>query len=148
MHVCYAVRRALDRSGIASGLPAALRDHVQSCATCRNRLAAAQLVQQALADLGRTDGPPLLFVARVVAAIRRHPALAKEDVAPWRAAWGLVPAFSAIVLLLYLVQPVPTLATDSEWFPAPNPSTTEQLMIDTAPPAFEDLVAAAVPYER
>jgi hypothetical protein len=92
---------------------------------------------------GEAAPPPPGFADRVVATVFRGPAPGRMEAELWRPAWGLMPAFGAVVVaLLILLQfnltPEPTGLFSSEGL-----SAGERLVLGSSAPET-DLVLAAV----
>lgn len=105
MKPCDAVRKNLNE--LAAMFPAEVpvwaREHAASCRRCSRRLAAARLVRAAIQSSAAETEPPAGFAARVAEAVFRRPVPRRTEAELWRPAWGLVPAFGAVVLALFIV---------------------------------------------
>jgi hypothetical protein len=122
-------------------LPTEITRHLAACPACRRALAVTRVARGLVAVLAEAPEPPPEFVDRVLGALPVGRRPAPTDL--WRPAWGLVPAFAALVAgLVLLYQPaldpdVPGLLSIE------GLSTSEQLVLDAAVPQ-PDLVLAAV----
>ena len=124
-------------------IPDWARNHLATCRECGRRLAAARLVRVVVTACGEAAPPPPGFADRVVATVFRGPAPGRTEAELWRPAWGLMPAFGAVVVaLLILFQfnltPEPTSLFSPEGF-----SAGERLVLGSSAPET-DLVLAAV----
>jgi len=124
-------------------IPDWARNHLATCRECGRRLAAARLVRVAVTACGEAAPPPQGFADRIVATAFRGPAPRRTETELWRPAWGLVPAFGAVVAaLLMLFQfsltPEPTGLFSPEGF-----SAGERLVLGSSAPET-DLVLAVV----
>lgn len=96
-----------------------------------------------MAVLAEAPEPPPEFADRVLGLIPvGHPA-APGTPDPWRFAWGLVPAFAAMVVGLFLVYQTSLDPNVSGLLPIDDLSSSEHLVFGTAAPQ-PDLVLAAV----
>jgi hypothetical protein len=145
MTTCRAVGKQLaDWAALhPEGLPDWARNHLAACRECDRRLAAARLARVVVAACGEAAPPPPGFADRVVTSVFHGPAPGRTEAELWRPAWGLMPAFGAVVAaLLMLFQfnltPEPTGLFSPEGF-----SAGERLVLGSSA-AETDLVLAAV----
>lgn len=108
---CREVRRRIEE--IVRGTPDAVeatRDHLAECRACAEALTVRRAVGRLLAArVAERSDPPADFAQSVVARLPRQAPGREAD--PWRAAWGLIPAFTAAVVALMLAyQSTDTLA--------------------------------------
>jgi hypothetical protein len=124
-------------------IPDWARDHLATCRVCGRRLSAARLARVVVTACGEAVPPPPGFADRVVAAVFCGPAPGRTEAELWRPAWGLMPAFGAVVVaLLILLQFSPTPETTSLFSPE-GLSAGERLVLGSSAPET-DLVLAAV----
>jgi hypothetical protein len=146
MTSCKAVDRHLAELAVLppAEIPEWARDHLAACRTCGRRLAAARLVRVVVRSAGEAGEPPPGFADRVGAAISRKPAPGRAEADLWRPAWGLMPAFGAVVVaLLMLFQlnltPEPTGLFSSEGF-----SAGENLVLGSSALEMDQVLAAVL----
>jgi hypothetical protein len=146
MTTCRAVGRHLaDWAALPpEEIPDWARNHLATCRECGRRLAAARLARVVVMACGEGAAPPPGFADRVVAAVFRGPVPRRTETELWRPAWGLMPAFGAVVVTLLmlfqfgLTPPEPTALFSPEGF-----SAGERLVLGSSAPET-DLVLAAV----
>ena len=145
MRKCRRVRSIL-RDPIAlspEGLPAELVRHLEICLACRLALMAARLARGAVVALAHAAEPPACFPEQVRAALSAQPISNRVPGDPWRSAWGLFPAFAAVVAGLFLLYQPPRIEAAPGLLATDDLSISESLVLGDAVPT-PDLVLAVV----
>jgi anti-sigma factor RsiW len=145
MNTCGQVNKRLPdlASRPSAQLPAAIQQHLAACPSCDRAVAATRMLQGLLAGAAEPPEPPTQFVDRLLEAlpVRHLPAAVSVD--PWRSAWGLVPAFAAMVIGLFLLYQANQAPTLPGVLPVDELPMSEQLVLGTVA-SQPDLVLAAV----
>lgn len=144
MKACDAVGKNIAELAALSPaeVPGWIREHAASCRQCSRRLAAARLVRAAVKSSVAEVEPPAGFAGRVREAVFRQPVPRRTGAELWRPAWGLVPAFGAVVVALLIVfqgspapEPTGLLSTESL-------SSGERLVLGSSVPDADTVLAA------
>jgi hypothetical protein len=145
MNTCRAIKRDLARlAPLGAGeLPARVGEHLAACRVCRRRLEAARLARYATRVPVEAAPPPPDFSLRVAAALASTGAAARPEADPWRPAWGLIPAFAAMLAGLFILYQVSEAPESTGFLPMENLSAGEHLVLGASAPGL-DLVLAAV----
>ena len=124
-------------------IPDWVRDHVTACRECRGRLAAARLVRVVVESGAEEVEPPAGFAHRVAVSVFRQAATPRTEAELWRPAWGLVPAFGAVVVALLIVFQGSLTPEPTGMFMTEGLSTGEHLVLGSSAPNL-DMVLSAV----
>jgi hypothetical protein len=122
--------------------PAAVQEHVVACPTCRRAPAVTRVIRGLMAVLADGQEPPPDFADDALRALPAGGIPAAVAADPWHPAWGLIPAFAALAAgLFFLYQPGPD-ATGTSLLPIDDLSASEQLVLGTAAPHPDNVLAA------
>ena len=145
MKICDAVGKHIAELAAVTPaeLPGWVREHTAACRQCRRRLAAARLVRGAIRSGAAALEPPVGFASRVAASAFRQPTSRGMEAEFWRPAWGLVPAFGAVVVALLIAFQGSLPPEPNGLFLTEGLSTGERLVLGSSAPD-EDTVLAAV----
>jgi len=145
MTTCRAVREQLADWAVLppEEIPDWARNHLATCRVCCRRLATARLVRVVVTACGEAAPPPPEFADRVVATIFREPAPGRTDAELWRPAWGLMPAFGAVVVALLILFQFGVTPEPTSLFAPEGLSAGERLVLGSSAPET-DLVLAVV----
>lgn len=124
-------------------IPDWARNHLATCRECGRRLGAARLVRVVVTACGEAAPPPPGFADRVVTAVFRVPVPGRTEAELWRTAWGLVPAFGAVVVALLMLFQFSLTPESTGLFSPEGFSAGERLVLGSSAPET-DLVLAAV----
>ena len=124
-------------------IPDWARNHLATCRECCRRLAAARLARVVVTTCGEAAPPPPGFADRVVTAVFRGPVPGWTEAELWRPAWGLVPAFGAVVAALLILFQFSLTPEPTGLFSPEGLSAGERLVLGSSAPET-DLVLAAV----
>ena len=124
-------------------IPDWARNHLATCRECGRRLGAARLVRVVVTACGEAAPPPPGFADRVVTAVFRGPVPGRTEAELWRTAWGLVPAFGAVVVTLLMLFQFGLTPEPTGLFSPEGLSAGERLVLGSSAPET-DLVLAAV----
>jgi hypothetical protein len=146
MKTCSALER--DRNEMAAvpprELPGWVRDHLATCRTCQRRLAAARLargmITAGVGNMPLSEG----FAERVTNALTRLPSRAVSDGDVWRSAWGLVPAFTAAVIALFVLYQTSSVPGPTGFFATDSLSAGEYLVLGSDAPETDAVLAAVL----
>jgi hypothetical protein len=146
MTTCDAVERDIGKLAAlaAADLPEAIRGHVGGCPTCHRRLAAARVAFRLVAESVEDVRPPDGFADRVRTVLAARPRTPRAEAEMWRTAWGLVPAFAAAVVALFIVYQT-TDGPAANGFPGMEElSAGEQLVLGSAGPEMDAILTAVL----
>jgi hypothetical protein len=146
MKPCSAIER--DRNELAAvptrELPGWVRDHLTTCRTCQRRLAATRLarglITASVRDVSRSEG----FAERVTNVLTRLPPREVSDGDVWRPAWGLVPAFTAAVIALFVLYQTSAVPGPTGFFATDSLSEGESLVLGSDAPETDAVLAAVL----
>jgi anti-sigma factor RsiW len=124
-------------------LPAEIQRHLAACPACRRTLAALRMTRGLLAVLADAPELPPRFVDRVLGGLPVGHLPAPRTADPWRPAWGLVPAFAALVAGLVLLNQFVAVPPSISLLPTDDWSLSEEIAFGVAAPQ-SDLVLAAL----
>jgi hypothetical protein len=124
-------------------IPDWARNHLATCRECGRRLAAARLARVVVMACGEAAAPPPGFADRVAATVFRGPAPGRMEAELWRPAWGLMPAFGAVVVALLILFQFSLTPEPTGLFSPEGLSAGERLVLESSAPET-DLVLAAV----
>jgi hypothetical protein len=144
MNACRALKRELARlasQGVGEQ-PLWIGEHLAACRDCRRRLKAARLAGYAARGPLEAVSPPQDFSLRVVAALPPS-AATRPEADPWRPAWGLIPAFAAMLAGLVILYQASEGPEPTEFLSMDDLSAGEHLVLGSSTPGL-DLVLAAV----
>lgn len=127
----------------AADLPAGIRDHLAGCPACTRALAAARVARGLLAAAADGAEPPAGFADRVLTALpETRPSRPEAEM--WRLGWGLVPAFAATAVLLLILYQASPISGPFGLLPAEGLSVGERLVLESAPPEPDAVLAAVM----
>jgi len=123
--------------------PAEIRRHLATCPRCFRTLVVARMTRGLLTVMAEAPEPPAQFADRLLGALpdRCAPTPVPD---PWRPAWGLLPAFAAMTLGLFLFYQTNQASTTLDVCPVDELSTSEQLIFGTLAPRPEFVLAAVL----
>ena len=124
-------------------IPDWARNHLATCRECGRRLGAARLVRVVVTACGDAAPPPPGFADRIVTAVFRGPVPGRTEAELWRPAWGLMPAFGAVVVALLMLFQFSLTPEPTGLFSPEGLSAGERLVLGSSVPET-DLVLAAV----
>jgi len=145
MNMCRQVgKRALNLTMCLSAqLPVEIRRHVAACPRCCRALVVARITRGLLAVLAEAPEPSPQFADRLLEALpHRRPPTPEPGL--WHPAWGLLPAFAAMTLGLFLFYQTNQTSTILDVCPVDELSTSEQLIFGTVAPRPEFVLAAVL----
>jgi hypothetical protein len=146
MKTCSAIER--DRNQLAAvppqELPGWVRDHLTTCRTCQRRLAAARLAGGMIAARAGDMTPSEGFAERVTHALTRRPSPEVSNGDLWKPAWGLVPAFTAAVITLFVLYQTSSVPGPTGFFSTDSLSAGEQLVLGSDAPETDTVLAAVL----
>ena len=144
MKTCGAIER--DRSRLAAVPPAELpgwvQDHLTTCRTCQRRLAAARLARGMIVARAEDVTPPDGFAERVARALTQPASREVPDGDLWKPAWGLVPAFTAAVITLFVLYQTSVVPGPTGFVSMESLSESEHLVLGSDAPETDAVLAA------
>ncbi len=124
-------------------VPEWVLEHTAGCHRCHRRFAAARLTQALLQSAAGDIEPPAGFAERIAVLASRRSGPSRTRSEFWRPAWGLVPAFGAVVFALLVLLQNGLTQESAGFFPTEGLSTGELLVLGQSP-AEPEVVLAAV----
>ena len=124
-------------------IPDWVREHAAACRQCRRRLAAARLVRVVVESGAEKVEPSAGFAHRIAVTVFHQAAARRTETELWRPAWGLVPAFGAVVVALLIVFQGSLTPEPTGMFLTEGLSSGEHLVLGSSAPNL-DMVLSAV----
>jgi hypothetical protein len=146
MNTCDAVRKRIAElaRSFQAEVPDWVREHAAACRQCGRRLAAARLVRVVVESGAKEVEPSPGFAHRIAVSIFRQAAARPTEAGLWRPAWGLVPAFGAVVVALLIVFQGSLTPEPTGMFMTEGLSTGEHLVLGSSAPNVDMLLAAVL----
>jgi hypothetical protein len=146
MKTCSAIDRDFNKlAGVPpQEFPGWVRDHLTACRTCQRRLAAARLARGMIAAHAGDMTPAEGFAERVTRRLTKRPSPEALNGDLWKPAWGLVPAFTAAVITLFVLYQTSSVPGPTGFFSTDSLSAGEHLILGSDAPETDAVLAAVL----